>query len=300
MARWLISTSSSRAFAALGTLTLLASADAGVRTAADVRPRMTVTVDIQGSDFTELLPPAGRDSLLGFMHDSLRHLLERNFGFLDWREGVADRRDTLRVRWIQRSAAPQDALLELTLRGPTIGADSSLPPLLFEKWARMQTRLWQPGSVSREWSATIDTIFKRQRGTLVSQLFGRMPLQLTPLQSNVKLLGRDLAAVIRLRPDQISAADSAKPEFLVRITLKDTVPPRSVGDGSLTLRRCLPSLDEPGYVCRMDSLAYQEETTSGAQRRTLLARAVLLPQSVHLLRYQPAGVLTGPGGTVAP
>jgi hypothetical protein len=281
-------------------LTVLVSGAAGVRAAEEVRPRMTVTVDMQGSDYTELLAQPSRDSLLRFMRDSLRTLLDRNFGFLEWRDDVANRQDTLRVRWIQRSAAPQDAMLELTLRGPTIGADSSLPPLFFEKWARMQTRLWQPTSVSREWSATIDTIFKRQRGTLVSQLLGRMPLQLAPLDSNVKLLGRELAAVVRLRPDQIRAADSAKPEFLVRITLKDTVPPRSVGDGSLTLRRCLPSLDEPAYVCRMDSLAYQEETTSAEQRRGLIARSVLLPLSLHLLRYQPAGVITGPGGTVAP
>jgi hypothetical protein len=300
MPHWLTCTSSSRPLAALGVITAIATGDTRTRAAPDVRPHMAVTVEIKGDDYEQLLPSAERDMLLRLMQDSLRTLLEQNFGFLQWRDRSGPL-DTLRVRWNQRSAEPQDGQLELALRGPRMGPENALSPLPFEKWARLQTRLWQAPLVSREWSATIDTIFKRQRADLTERLFGRMPLRVSAVDSVVRLLGSKREAVVRLRPEQFFAADSAIPEFMVRLTVKDTVEPQTVGPGELELRRCIAGPDSPPvYVCRMTRLVYRQDTTSAEDRRELLARAVLVPRSLHLLRYEPRRVVTGPGGTVSP
>jgi len=300
MPHWLTWISSSKSVVALGTLTALAAGDARLRAAPDVRPQMAVMLEIRGDDYEQLLPSAERDVLLRLMRDSVQTLLEQNFGFLHWRDrgGSAD---TLRVRWSQRSTEPQDGELQLALRGPRTRSEAPLSPLPFEKWARLQTRLWQAPSVSREWSATIDTIFKRQRADLTERLFGRVPLSVKSVDSVVRLLGPNLEAVVSLLPEQFFGADSAMPEFMVRLTVKDTVAPRTVGPGELELRRCIAGADSPPqYVCRMTRFIYRQDTTAAADRRQLLARAILVPQSLHLLRYEPRHVVTGPGGTVAP
>src|SRR5437667_6735892 len=114
MPRWLICTSSSRAIAALCAVTALLPADRGLPSTADVRPQMTITADIQGRDFAELLPSPGRDALLRLMQDSLRIILERNFGFLNWRNTGGAAIDTLGIHWIQQgNSSTPDAMLQL-------------------------------------------------------------------------------------------------------------------------------------------------------------------------------------------
>jgi hypothetical protein len=301
MPPWLISISSSRVLSAIGALGIWLSSDAGERARAiDVRPGMALDLHIEGADLDLALPQRQRDSVLQLLRDSIPAVLERNIGFLDWRDLQAQATDTLEVRWRQREREPHDAMLHFTLRGPHVPQRITAEPLQFMRWETMLDREWRPRAVSREWSAVMDSILKKEQVMLVGRLFGRMPLQVSPLEARVKPLGSELKVLIQVRPDQIRAASDPQPEFLLRVKVRDPRPPTSIAVASLKLRGCSAPDGPPAYVCQMSEFVYLDDTTSAAERRDVLARAELIPLSLHLTRYSPSPFGTGVDGTVVP
>ena len=266
---------------------------------ADVRPAVALRFQVEGRDYGVRLKD---DTVIlrTTMGDTVRTLLAKHFGFLNWDVGIGAAAETVVVRLYQQARAPNNACLQLAVRGPVSHSDSTPCPLDFEKFGEILERSdWQPSHLRAEWAGKLEKIFITKRDELVNGSLGVLPLQ-TPIEISVGAL----KVKVPVRAQDIRAAGGfGNVEFRVHLVIEDTLPPQTLDpDGALLLDHCLlaaaSDATSEGYVCTISAVIHAGDVLRGPDRAGLLAHVRLASPALHVSKFRPASVAVGPGGVV--
>jgi hypothetical protein len=229
------------------------------------------------------------------LEESLRVILSRRFGFVHWEAGGPPPADTAQLRLMQSGASPvANPVREVTVRGQAAGRVPSLP-LPFETWAEASQRAGtDAASLRAAWIRKADSILAEKGPQAVTEILGRVPLN-----ADVTLDAASLKAHVAIPRDTISAAETPRPEFVVRIEVRETVPFPTVDSVGLVLRRCKAHTGV-GYVCEMDEVVPSDPSAPIQAPREVMNRAQIKVVSLHLKQYWARTVATAPGGALPP
>ncbi len=267
--------------------------------ASDIRPAVALRFQVEGRDYGARLKD-DTATLRATMGDTVRALLEQNFGFLNWDAGAGTAAETVVVRLYQQPKAPNNACLQLAMRGPVSHSDSTPCPLDFEKFGEILQRAdWQPDHLRAEWAAKFQKIFETKRDALVNGSLGVLPLR-----TAIEISAGALKVKVPVQARDIRAAGGVgNVEFRVHLVIEDTLPPKTLDpDGELLLDHCLLAATSDatgeGYVCTISAVTHAGDVLRGPDRADLLAHVRLTNPALHLSKYRPASVAVGPGGVV--
>lgn len=229
------------------------------------------------------------------MESELRSMLRGRFGFVHWHTGGPPPGDTAFMRLMQNAGSSvENPVLELLVRRGNPGAARTLP-LDFEKWAdAMQRTGSDPATLRTAWLQKVEAILESKGPQAITEYLGRVPVAaaVTPDWSALK-------AHVAVHRDTIGAAESPRPEFLLRIAIRDTAPFPTVDTAGLVLRGCV-SHATIGYVCNMAEVISADPNIPPAPAEGLKNRAEVKVVSVHLRQYWARTVVTAPGGAIPP
>ncbi len=269
-----------------------------------MRPDVALQFELRGPDYERRLRQH-RLQARQDLQDTLRAILQTGFGFLNWTASPV--RDTVLIELFQQRAVPQHGCLRVSLRGTLTLPDTSMCPVVFEKWIEIMSRVdsmqWEPDTLRRKWGGRLESVLRTVAGQLVEDRLGRLPLN-----AHVELTLASLQALqahLAVRPNDINAApDPRGLEFRLRVVLRDPRPPNPTIDrnAELWFGRCLPHATEDDYVCDITVVIHKGDTLKAGDQgvRELLLRARFDSLRLHLKRYQPATIALGAGGLVGP
>ncbi len=262
-----------------------------------VRPVMSVTVKVEGPRYSLKLGPkqAELEKLFG---DSVRAVLNRNFGFLQWADSGPNPY-TLTLKVVQNNLI---ANLALKLSGDGMARTLEPQPRMFETLETLTTRQdWEPKNIVTTWGPQFEKILLTSREEMISTVFSQVPLALAAPIDRIKVfLAPNLGVQIKIGPDELQAAARGEQKFRLELKVEDPGPPSSNTNAFVDLVGCVDSNDGPGYACEMGTLNYRGFTGPAADRSAVLARSRLTPVALYVLQYQQARFQTGAGGLVPP
>lgn len=262
---------------------LLAAVVTGPPPAADVRPTVFLEVQISGEDYLPLMPDT--HALRLAVRDTLRAILDYEFGFVKWSPATAQP-ETLIVSVFKPDTGMVPACARFELLGTVVAPDTARCPLQFESWSTTISRLdWSPAALRREWGHVFDSLLAAQRERLLKARLGMLPLNAV-----VQVDQTTLDAVIGVSPSEIHVA--ADPDIQFRITTvwhdPDVVHPTRDPNAKLWLRNCVPPDVGEGLDCKIDSVLFRGQQLAADANRALLMRARFDPFSLFLEHYRPA------------
>ena len=250
--------------------------------AQDARAAVTLRVELAANHYRNRLR-GDTTRVAAKMVKAIRPALDR-FGFLNWDVLPSVATDTITLRLFQLDARPRHVRLEVSAHGSNVPPGASFTTE-FEKFGTARARrVWSPDTVVAEWVGRMEAILADERGRLVSEVFGQLPLAVP-----VTLYPQDLQAHVSVHPDSIGAAVRPPPRFRLIATVHDTalaIP--TVGEAELILAGCGEHADDGTYACNIRQLNYQDSLANAADRQELLERAEVVINTVHLFEYWPA------------